>query len=93
MDRRGDIPIIILVLGVLVVCSLALLSFYAANFNVANTFSGIKLVEKMESQIESNLYSGKPVDNLAPLEKTIPSGFLWLKKKVIFSVGYSPLGS
>lgn len=90
-NRKGNLPIIILVIGVLVVCSLALLSFYAANFKVGNAFSGISKVEKLNSQIENNLYEGESVENLYE-EIKARSGFPWLKEKVIFSVEYSPVG-
>jgi len=64
MNKKGNLPIIILILGVLAVCSLALLSFYSSNLKVSNNFAGVKLIEKLNSQIETNLYQGKPVEGL-----------------------------
>lgn len=89
MNKRGNLPIIILVLGVLAVCALALLSFYVSNFKVSNSFSGIKLVEKLNSQIEVNLYQGELVDGLHE-EKDIlkPKLLNPLNREVIFSVTY-----
>ena len=94
-NKKGSIPIIILVLGVLAVCSLALLSFYISNFKVENSFSRLKIVEQMNCQIESNLYEGKSIDNLYLEDKikrpslNFKEGFL--KEKIVFSVTYNPL--
>ena len=91
-NKRGNLPIIILVLGVLAVCSLALLSFYNANLKISNDFSGVKLIEKVNSQIEINSYQGKPIDDLHEEKKiriyNFKDGFL--KRKIIFSVTYNP---
>jgi len=92
MNKRGNLPIIILVLGVLAVCSLALLSFYSSNFKVSNNFAGVKLIEKLNSQIETNLYEGKSVDGLNEFKEVTNYKFKdgFLKKKIIFSVTYNP---
>ncbi len=90
-NKRGNLPIIILVLGVLAICSLALLSFYNANLKVSNNFAGVKLVEKLNSQIEINSYQEKPVDNLhEEKEARRPTLFNPLNKEIIFSVTYNP---
>ncbi len=55
--KKGDVPITILVLGVFVVCSLALLSFYLSNLKMGEAFQGIDSVEKMNLKInEYNFY-------------------------------------
>ena len=59
MNRKGDIPVIILVIGVFVICGLALFSFYNANSNVRDSFVGIKLMDEMNSQIEQSLFDGQ----------------------------------
>jgi len=57
-DKRGDIPVTILVLGVFVICALALLSFYASSIKLSNASVGIDLMEKMNSNInEYNFYN------------------------------------
>ena len=91
-NKKGNLPIIILVLGVLAVCSLALLSFYNSNLKVSNNFVGVKLIEKLNSQIEINSYQEKPVDDLHEEKKTRTFNFKddFLKKKTIFSVTYNP---
>ncbi len=91
MNKRGNLPIIILVLGVLAVCSLALLSFYSSNLKVSNNFAGVKLIEKLNSQIEINQYQEKPVDNLYEDKESLrPTLFKPLNKEIIFSVIYNP---
>jgi len=91
--KKANVPIIILVLGVLAVCSLALLSFYSANLKVSNNFAGIKLIEKLNSQIETNLYEGNSVEGLREVKEVRTFNFKdgFLKKKIIFSVTYNPL--
>ncbi len=91
-NKKGNLPIIILVLGILAICSLALLSFYNANLKVSNNFAGVKLIEKLNSQIETNLYQEKPVNDLYEYKKIRTFNFKegFLKKKTIFSVTYNP---
>ena len=50
-NKRGDIPITILVLGTFILCSLALLSFFASNSIVGNSFEVVDLMEKMNSKV------------------------------------------
>lgn len=57
-SKRGDIPITILVIGVLLVCALALFSFFSSTLKIRNSFVGIGLVEKLDSQIEENSFYG-----------------------------------
>ena len=51
-NRRGDIPIVILVIGVLAVCLLAILSFYISNRATKNNFNSIDLPEKVAIEKE-----------------------------------------
>lgn len=86
-NKRANIPIIILVLGVLVICSLAILSFFSANFIVSNSFDGISEVENLNSQIELNLYEGKSVNGLFR-EKMSSTWNPFDEEKIIFKVEY-----
>lgn len=45
-NKRGDIPVTILVLGVFAICLLAIFSFYLADRHVRNDFSSIGIIEK-----------------------------------------------
>jgi hypothetical protein len=47
MNKRGDIPITIFVIGVLAICILAIFSFYLSDRNVKNTFNSIDVIEKI----------------------------------------------
>ncbi len=46
-NKRGDIPITILVIGILAICILAIFSFYLSNRNVKDDFSSISAIEKV----------------------------------------------
>ncbi len=60
-NKRGDIPITVLVIGVLLICVTALLSFFSSSISVRNNFVGIGLIEAMNSQIEENSFYGRPL--------------------------------
>ena len=89
MNKRGDIPVTILVIGVLVICGLALLSFYNASLKTRNSFVGIKLLKEMNSQVEQALFNGEDPTMLEPLEEPAKKGWkFWKKGKILFSVEY-----
>lgn len=93
-NKRGSLSIVILVLGVLAVCALALASFYSSTFKVKTSFAGIELIEQMNSQIEENSFNGIYSD-CAHVEKEVKRlspefGFDWIKEKIIFSADYCP---
>jgi hypothetical protein len=56
INKRADIAQMILVVGVVFICSLALLSFNISNLNIRNSFDGLGLVEQLNSQIEENYF-------------------------------------
>jgi hypothetical protein len=58
-NKRGDIPITILVIGVFAVCTLAILSFIASTISLRNSFVGIDLTEKINKQIETKEFGGQ----------------------------------
>lgn len=47
MNKRGDIPITIFVIGVLAICALAIFSFYLSDRNAKNSFNSIDVIEKI----------------------------------------------
>jgi hypothetical protein len=89
MNKRGDIPLTILVIGVFAVCTLALISFIYSSYLINKAFVGVEIMEKANIQIESHstdhLYLDKKVTVFSP-----EWGFDWFKDKIIFSVEYSP---
>lgn len=56
MNKKGDIPVTILVLGVVAICGLTLLSFSITPPWKDDKFRGISLIEKVESIEEEILF-------------------------------------
>ena len=46
-NKKGDVPVTILVLGVFIICSLAIASFYIANNKVKKDFYSVDVVKSM----------------------------------------------
>ncbi len=93
LNKRGDIPITILVIGVMLVCALALFSFFSSIIKIRNNFVGIGLVEQMNSQVEEKVFNNENTAGLY-LEKNMSKGILFWKKDVLlFSVEYKNQGS
>ena len=88
-DKKGDLPVTILMIGVFGVCTLALLSFLYSTSQINKSFSGVEIMEKANIQIESN-----NLDHLYLYEKGTKFspewGLNWLKEVIIFSVEYNP---
>lgn len=98
-SKRANITITVLVISVLLLCSIALITFIMAKTRIVNIFTGVYLMEEMNSQIEdysinSNLNMvDTRVNSLGKKvfyqKKTDSTGFwLWKKDKVSFSVEY-----
>lgn len=51
-NRRGDIPITILVLGVVAICAFAIISFFLADTSAKTGFDGTRIVEKANIDAE-----------------------------------------
>lgn len=88
-NKHGDVPITILVLGIFVVCALAILTFIHSDIQTKTSFSGIQIMEKANLEIEQgnlgHYYLEKKV------KKVVPNFSLdWIKDKLIFSVEYNP---
>lgn len=62
MNRKGDIPITILVMGVVAICGLALLSFFSSSFKLEQSFTNVPVMEELNVKIaEYNFYKFKGV--------------------------------
>ena len=95
--KKASIPITILVIGIFVVCTLALLSFVLFKISARESFVGVGLMEKMNLQIEDYLVhndlsrvdtrlNDKGVRVFYQEEKK-KFGFLWWgEEKIVFSV-------
>lgn len=102
MKKKANIPATILAIGVFVICIIAVISFILAKVHTRDDFLGIKLMEKINSQIEKYSFNQnlneadiKKLDSgeivfYQEMKKT--TGFLfWEEEKVVFSVEY-PVG-
>lgn len=52
MNKKGSLPIVLLVIGVFVVCTFALLTFLIADFNSTTSFVGINVMKNLSQNIE-----------------------------------------
>ncbi len=59
MNKKADITIMILVIGVVVVCFTALLSFYMAEMDTDNNFDYLSKISKIGAEMEKYSYYGK----------------------------------
>ncbi len=87
-NKRGDIPVTILVIGIFMVCTLAILSFLNSSLLLNKSFVGVDIMEKANIEIEKNYltdyYDDFNVTKFSPGFDTD-----WFKKKTIFSVQYT----
>ena len=61
-NRKGDIPITILVIGVVAICGLALLSFFSSSFKLEKSFTNVPVIEELNVKIaEYNFYKSQGV--------------------------------
>lgn len=55
-NKRGDVPITVLVIGVFSVCALALFTFFLYDYNVGNSFVGIKAMQEELAGIDEYMF-------------------------------------
>lgn len=88
-NKRGDIPLTVLIIGVFAVCTLAIISFIYNSYMINKSLIGIELMEEANAQIEEN-----NLDHIYLYEKvkklSFRDGFNLFKDKIIFSVEYNP---
>jgi len=89
MNKKGDLPVTLLVIGVFAVCTLALLSFFYSSYSLNKSFVGVETLEKANIKIEfdeTNTFSLYEIEN-----KFSPKlSFDWIEEKIIFFVKYEP---
>lgn len=83
MNKRADITVTILVIGVFMVCTIALISFFQTNVKIGNSFVGLDLMEKMNKDIEASTYV-KRLELKSPPELKIEGSLSYLdaEKKI-----------
>ena len=83
-NKRGDIPVVILVIGVVVLCSLAIASFIISDIKIGKELLGVGLVEEVNSDIEKfHFYQNLGDSNEVAAEKinaSIKGNFLIVKR-------------
>jgi hypothetical protein len=88
MNKKGDIPVTILVILVIAICGFALYSFISSTNHIRNSFVGIGLTEKLNSQVEQNIFNNQNPAGLYLEEKQNHGILFWQKAVVLFSVEY-----
>ena len=92
MDKKGDITVTILVVGVFVVCSLAMLIFFISGLETTNDFVNVGLVEKVKIRMEQgdapdgDETRGNKVVSYLEEKKVVDPWFS--DEKTVFSVKY-----
>lgn len=102
INKKGNIPITIFVLGVVMVCILVILSFMASSFYFKQSFYGVSAMEELNSQIDEYYFylnQNMPVqkinsffkvsDNHLVFQENSSPLFPWKKPELLFSVQYS----
>lgn len=88
-NKKADVPVTILVIGIFAVCTLALLSFINSDKKAENSFSGVKVIEKANMNIERHTLNHY-YDEIK-VKKIVPKwSFRWIEKRIVFSVEYNP---
>ena len=68
LNRLGNVPITILVMGIFAVCTLANSSFVISNISVRNDFIGVSMIGKLNYFEEEIMFYAKPEINKNPAE-------------------------
>lgn len=84
-NKRGDIPVTILVIGVLAICGLAMFSFFQNINQTQDSLDDVELVEKANIEIEK----GSLEEHYIEENETTFSFGEWFGERVVFSVDYS----
>jgi len=56
INKKGDLPITILVIGVFALCGFALLTFFISDFQASNSFVGLSIIQKVNSNADEYLF-------------------------------------
>jgi hypothetical protein len=91
-NKRGEIPTVILVIGIFAVCTLALITFYLSQIYTKGLFVGLDTMQEMNVKIENASFNGLSANNFY-LEKKNSEREKWYSleetEKVVFSVKYN----
>ena len=56
INKKGDLPVTLLVIGVVLICSLALFSFFYSSFYVGQSLVGISQLEELNFKIDQYFF-------------------------------------
>lgn len=102
-DKRGELPILVLVIGVIAICVLAIVSFSVSIFNTNNSYYGIRTMQEMNKFIEEyNFYKNagmtfSEIENIVDVRKDGEDDYIYLEQRknplsvssdIVFSVKY-----
>lgn len=88
-NKKADIPVTILVLGVFAVCTLALLVFINSDKNLEKSFMGVEIIEKVNLDVERGKLDHHYIEETE--RKIVPKlRGKWIEERIIFSVEYNP---
>ncbi len=87
-NNRGDIPITILVIGVFVICTLAILSFFVSSINLRNSFVGVDIIEKVNGVIEKSQFDNEELNDFYFETNKTRLPFDWREDELLFSIKY-----
>ncbi len=89
-NKRGDIPITILVVGVILICALAILSFLSSSFKLEKSFADVTIMEDFNVKIEEyTFYKNQGVSNEEIKNAlNIYEGYLRMEKGGMYIVYY-----
>ncbi len=88
INKRGDIPMTILVIGIILICCIAIISFFSSTIKERSSLEGITLIEKLNSQVEQRIFNNENPAGLY-VENRVTKGFLFWKREVLlFSAEY-----
>lgn len=87
LNKKGDVPVTILVIGVFVVCGIAIGSFVYAGILMNKSFQGIDSIENANIEIEKNNLNYY-YDQINKTKFSINADFDFFKEVPAFSVEY-----
>ncbi len=96
ISKKAQVSIVILVIGVFAVCSFTLISFLSSSSYLRNSFTGVFLISKMNSEIEKYFVNPELVhvsynsqgQKILYSEKMQKDKRFFGKRKLLFSVQY-----
>jgi hypothetical protein len=88
-NKRADVPVTILVLGVFAVCTLAVLSFINSDRNLEKSFIGVEIIEKVNLDVERGKLNHHYIEETE--RRIVPKlRGKWIEERIIFLVEYNP---